>query len=193
MGTKGQVPSPGAWILLVPGLASLGGHSCPGQGGSPRVWTATARGRSGCPGEGGGPCTFQSLWNPSSLLELEAASSVVWEASVAFLSVSLSNPLLLAPQTLGSRYQISLALGVRKTRVQLADSIATSAWPRASFSIRAEVVPNTGLPATPVTSQHFLHGGGGVGVAGGSVDHQCGSGMGRSQRALKEEFLSEQH
>lgn len=54
VGTKGQITSPGALILLVPDSASLGSHSCPGQRGSPLVWTATARGRICCPGEGEG-------------------------------------------------------------------------------------------------------------------------------------------
>lgn len=85
VGTKGQITSPGALFLLVPGSASLGGHSCPGQRGSPLVWTAAARGRICCPGEGEGHPLLKASGTQEASWSWKLPH-VLWEVPAAFLS-----------------------------------------------------------------------------------------------------------
>lgn len=124
VGTNGQVPSPGAGCHTQPpwedthalgrsGLLPLEGAS---------VTQVRVRGRlllkaSGT--QGAGSCLLCSLGG-------RCCFSVCQPRPLA--------PSPLVPQTLGSRYQISLALEIRKPGVQISEFIIISVWPRAPLA-----------------------------------------------------------
>lgn len=126
-----QWPGPQSRTLAPQGAipASLGGHSCLGEvwSGLPPLEGAVVtqvrvRGRlllkaSGT--QGAGSCLLCSL------------------GGLCHFSVCQPRPLdpsPLVPQSLGSRYQISPALGIRKPGVQISEFIIISGWPRAPLA-----------------------------------------------------------